>query len=208
MLTEFIGLPGSGKTTFEKTLTQPFEAKNTLTRESLAREEIPFRKLCLYFLRHKRLVSLFMLGTLYNFEFEYNLRKWRALIGAVKITLVQYAKIDLAIKNNPDLKVIMDEGLLERTISIYSFHIRKHNLYLMNKQLALIAKMGVIDKVYYLKVSRSLSILRCQNRSDGLPLRYKRLDDNELVLKFDNKLLGLEAVKPFFYDRFIEVENE
>lgn len=206
MLIELIGLPGSGKTTFEKALIHDFDAKNTLTRNTLAR--ISLKNLCLYCLKHKQLVGLFMLGTVYNFELKFSLSKCSALIGLVKDTLVRYAKIDLAIKNNPDINIIMDEGLLERTISIYSFTYRKHNLYLMNKQLALIAKMGVIDKIYYLKVPASLSIHRCKHREEGLPIRYRRLDDKELLVKFNNKLSGLENTKLFFTDQLIEVENE
>jgi hypothetical protein len=206
MLTELIGLPGSGKTTFEKKLTQGLDAKNTLTRKNLG--HISLTQFCVYLVKQRKLVGLFILGLLYNFEFEITLLKWRALIRQVRDTLVHFAKIDLAISNNPDIQIFMDEGLLERTISIYSFHSRKHNLFLMNKQLEIISKLGIIDRVYYLKVSRSLSIIRCKTRPEGLPVRYRFLENEELIEKFNNKLSGLENIKAHFNDKLIELRND
>lgn len=206
MLIEFIGLPGSGKTTFEKTLIQDSDVESILNRQGLDEMKISFKNLWAYFFKNWKLVGLFMVGTLWNFEI--NLKRWYALIIGVKTTLVQYAKIDFEIKKNPDLKIIMDEGLLQRINSVYGFHRRILNFFLMQKHLELIKGLGVIDKVYYLKVSTSVSIDRCKIRSTGLPYRYLNFDKEQLISKFNYAQLGLEKIRFNFPDEMIEIENE
>lgn len=191
MLIEFIGLPGSGKTTYLEKLNQQSDA--IIDRKSLEKITISFSSFIKFAVKNRSLFFIFGLGTLYNVEL--NLKRWYALIIGVHATLKQFAKIDKINKSNTKNSIIMDEGLLQRSLSIFYFNHRKLNPYFFKKAIKTISKLNLIDEVIYLNIEPITSIERCLNRNSGLPYRYKKFNTESLKLKFNNTIKGIEFIK-------------
>lgn len=191
MLVEFIGLPGSGKTTYLKNLKQ--QSNDIIDRKSLEKVTVSFSSFIKFAIKNRSLFFIFGLGTLYNFELD--LKRWYALIIGVHATLKQFAKIDEVNKSNTKKNIIMDEGLLQRSLSIFYFNPRKLNLYFFKKTIKTILKLKIIDEVIYLNINPITSIERCLNRTDGLPYRYKKFDISSLKSKFNNTIKGIQFIK-------------
>lgn len=201
MIVEYIGLPGSGKTTSMYTIINTNPSNVIVTREYL--DNIKLSKLdYLFFISNSYcLVTNMYLGVLYNIEFKF--KRWYTLFNGVNKTLNQYAKIYYVIKHNPCSNFILDEGLLQRSISIYCFNKTKINMFLFKKQLEIIKKMQLIDEIRYLNVSIDKAIERCNGRPGGLPYRYSLLNIDSLKEKFHNNIEGFEIIKNTFKEKMM-----
>lgn len=180
MLIECIGLPGSGKTTYLN------NNKTFVVRETIDESEISIIKEFIFYLKNWKLVSLFWLGVFYNFDIR--IKKWYALVIGVNKTLKQYAKINYLFKEK---EIILDEGLLQRALSVYCFKKRTFNLVLLKKTIIKIKKHTTIDVVYVFEVSVDESIKRSLNRPDGLPFRFKKLSNDKLIISLTNFQKGI-----------------
>lgn len=189
MLIEFIGLPGSGKTTYLKS---KIGAK-ILTREQIENRKIPMITRFSFYLKEWRLISLFTIGILYNFDFK--IKKWYALIIGVQATLRQYSFVYYCKKKKHGLSIILDEGLFQRSLSVFSFNDRKYNIYLLKKISKKINSLNIIDSVYCFDLTVEESLSRSEKREDGLPFRFQNLKKLELNNKFYIFQRGLIILK-------------
>jgi hypothetical protein len=191
MLIEFIGLPGSGKTTY---LQSKFE-KNILTREEIKNRKIPMKTRFSFYFQEWKIVMLFVLGLLYNFEFK--LKKWYALVLGVTATLKQYSLVYHYIKKQPNRSIILDEGLLQRSLSICSYNDRKYNVQLLKILVKKINNLNIIDLVYSFEITIEESKNRCKKRKSGLPFRFQNLNVSELNNKLNNFQKGILILKKY-----------
>jgi len=198
MLVEFIGLPGSGKTTYLEKLKQ--QSDDIIERKTLEKTTLSFGSYMKYIVKNRSLFFMFGLGVLYNFDF--NLKRWYALLIGVHATLIQYAKIDKIDNSN---SIIMDEGLLQRSLSIFYFNDRKLNPYFFKKVIKIISKLNCINKVIYLNIEPITSIERCKKRDSGLPYRYKKFSTESLKFKFNNTIKGIEFIKNNSHIKFKQI---
>ncbi len=198
MLIEFVGLPGSGKTTYFNKI----KNNDTIGRDSIEKIPLSLKQYYTYTFKNFKLFFYFFIGILYNFELD--LKRWYALIIGVHSTWKQFAKIDTLNNKN----IILDEGLLQRSLSIFYFHNRKYNPVLFNKVLKIIPQKHPITKIIVFSIDPISSIERCANRKSGLPYRYKKLNKNNLLKKFNYILQGIQKIENQFPNQIEYIINE
>jgi len=174
VLIEFIGLPGSGKTTYLKKIIE----KDTITREKIEQMKIPIRMELAFYFSEWKLFVLFAAGVCYNFEFR--IKRWYALIIGVRATFKQYAYVYNCAKKNEITSIVLDEGLYQRALSVFSYNERKYNERLLKIVVKRINHLNIINAVYFFEISVKESIARCNGREGGLPFRFQSFNGVEL----------------------------
>lgn len=198
MIVELVGLPGCGKTTYLEKLHK--RSTDIIDRKKLDKSRISTLSYMKFIFNNKSLFFVFGIGVLYNFEI--NLKRWLTLLLGVHSTFIQYAKI-FEIKNQNN--IVMDEGLLQRSLSVFYFNHRKLNPYLFKKVIKIISDSRYIDHIVFFNIEPILSIERCKKRESGLPYRYKKFDIETLKLKFRNAINGIEYIKNNSLIRFKQI---
>ncbi len=196
MLVEFIGLPGSGKTTYLEVRTKDLSKDKVLTRLDLKKEQLNIAAFVLYLFRNFSLFFYFKIGVLYNIDF--NLKRWYALMKGVVGTLQDFAKIDRILREDKNRIIVLDEGLLQRSLSVFCFFDRKANPFLFKRILRVIKRSKIIDEIDYIKVNLQTSIDRCQKRDSGFPFRFRSLKEKVIFVKFNNQLKGVKLIETEF----------
>lgn len=202
MIIEFIGLPGSGKTTYY------YKIRNatTIGRDSLENVPLSLKQYLVFTLKNSKLYIYLILGILYNFELD--LKRWYALMLGVHGTWIQYVKIFSYSYKNKNNTIVMDEGLLQRSLSVFYFNERKWNPVLFNKVINVLHKKKYFNKIVFFKIKPEKSLLRCTNRKSGLPYRYKKFDQDTILNKFNYLLSGMEKIESKFSNQIEYIINE
>ncbi len=195
MITEFIGLPGSGKTTLLKKKQKKNQGK-FITRKDLTSQRTPLILRLRFLWRNPGLHYLFLLGFILNADVK--LKRWYALWKGIDQTFRQYAQIQYLHNQSQDIKILLDEGLLQRSISVYCFNNRKWNAYLLHKQIEYIKNKQWVNEVIYIKIDIDTSMERCEKRRDGFPYRYRNISRNLIKEKFALNLKGFQIIQDVF----------
>jgi len=199
MIIEYIGLPGSGKTTLA--FKEKQKNKNIYLRSDLQNEQIDIIDIFSFILKRRKITFYLFIGTLYNFDI--NIKKWYTLILGVIKTIKDYSIIEKKINKNSNTIILMDEGILQRSLSVFCFNKKKFNFFLLKQIISVLLKYNLINKVYYIKVKSSTAIERCKNRSNGFPFRYSNLNSEKIASKFDHQLECYNVIASYFNVKII-----
>lgn len=189
---EMVGLPGAGKSTCQTQIAEAYRSREVTLRGDLERQPtVGFGEYLRFAARHPRVTFWFLVGVVLNLNFSPRLSK--RFLDAVGTTIGNYVK--MARSFDSDRLFIMDEGLWQRSLSIFCYNERWYNPFFLRMMARGIAGDFPFIAVIHVDAGIDTALARCEQREGGLPYRFQHLSGDELRRKFSRWDAGITCLR-------------